>query len=329
MKVSDFDYILPDELIAQNPVEPRDTSRLMILNRKSRNIEHRIFRDIVEYLNPKDLLVLNNTRVIPARLFAKKANSTIEVLLVEKIGTNLWNCMVKPGKKVKPGDILNFETFTAECLSKADQGMRTLKFETTDEDLLKLGEAPLPPYVHSKIPIERYQTIYAKINGAIASPTAGLHFTEELLRKIKSIGVTVTEITLHVGIGTFRPVKTQFVQDHKMHPERYQISQDTVKLIEKTKRSGGRVIATGTTVVRALEEYGINGKLEGETRLFIYPPFNFKIVDAMITNFHLPKSTLLMLVAAFAGYDFIMEAYREAIEKRYRFYSFGDAMFIT
>ncbi|MEJ5228996.1 MAG: tRNA preQ1(34) S-adenosylmethionine ribosyltransferase-isomerase QueA [Pseudothermotoga sp.] len=328
MKLSDFDYQLPEELIAQVPAEPRDSSRLMVLHRDTGSIEHKIFRQIVEYLQPKDLLVLNNTRVIPARFFAKKGASTIEVFLIGKKENDLWECMVKPGKKVKPGDLLSFGRFTAKCLDRTKDGTRILKFDIPDDELLTYGEAPLPPYVHNKVSLERYQTVYAKVDGAVAAPTAGLHFTEQLIQRIREQGVQITEITLHVGIGTFRPVKTENIIEHKIHSENYEIPHETLTLIEQSKASGGRVIAVGTTVVRALEEYARSGKIKGQTSLFIYPPFEFRIVDALVTNFHLPRSTLLMLVSAFAGYDFIMKAYQEAVKERYRFYSFGDAMLI-
>ncbi|MGJ8454862.1 tRNA preQ1(34) S-adenosylmethionine ribosyltransferase-isomerase QueA [Pseudothermotoga sp. U03pept] len=328
MKLSDFDYQLPEELIAQIPAEPRDSSRLMVLHRDKGSIEHRIFRQIIEYLQPKDLLVLNNTRVIPARFFAKKGTSTIEVFLLKKAENDVWECMVKPGKKVKPGDLLTFEGFTARCLDRTDDGTRILRFDIPDDKLLTYGEAPLPPYVHNKVSLERYQTVYAKVDGAVAAPTAGLHFTEQLIQRIKERGVQITEITLHVGIGTFRPVKTENIAEHKIHSESYEISSETLSLISQSKAIGGRVIAVGTTVVRALEEYARSGKVKGHTSLFIYPPFEFRIVDALVTNFHLPKSTLLMLVSAFAGYDLIVRAYQEAIKERYRFYSFGDAMLI-
>ncbi len=236
--------------------------------------------------------------------------------------------MVKPGKKVKPGDVLSFGDFTALCVDRTQEGTRILKFDATDDKILSIGNAPLPPYVHSKIPLDRYQTVYAKVNGAVAAPTAGLHFTHELMDRIRKQGVNIAEITLHVGIGTFRPVKTEDITQHRIHSEIYNIPTRTLNLIEDTKSSGGRVIAVGTTVVRTLEQYALNGRTEGETTLFIYPPYDFKIVDVLLTNFHLPKSTLLMLVAAFAGYEFTMHAYQEAIRQRYRFYSFGDAMLI-
>ncbi|AEH51155.1 tRNA preQ1(34) S-adenosylmethionine ribosyltransferase-isomerase QueA [Pseudothermotoga thermarum] len=328
MKLSNFDYHLPEELIAQHPVEPRDSSRLMVVNRKTKTFEHRIFRDIVEYLYPKDLLVLNNTRVIPARLFAFKNNAKIEVFLVEKVKTSLWKCMVKPGKKVKVGDILDFEGFQGKCIDRLPDGLRLIEFNANDDEILSHGHTPLPPYVKTNVEMERYQTVYAKYNGSVAAPTAGLHFTESLLENIKSKGVKVVELTLHVSVGTFRPVKTEDITKHTIYPEYYSIPDEVVQEINNTKLNGGRVIAVGTTVVRALETYALTKQTAGKTDLFIYPPFEFKIVDCLVTNFHLPKSTLLMLVVAFAGYDLIMNAYQEAIKLRYRFYSFGDAMLI-
>ncbi|MFN3283285.1 MAG: tRNA preQ1(34) S-adenosylmethionine ribosyltransferase-isomerase QueA [Pseudothermotoga sp.] len=328
MKLSDFDYHLPEELIAQIPAEPRDTSRLMVLHRETKVIEHKVFRQIIDYLEPKDLLVVNNTRVIPARLFARRNDSIVEIFLLRKVDDFVWNCMVKPGKKVKPGDELSFGDFTATCIERTQEGTRILKFSAADEKILGMGNVPLPPYVHSKISLDRYQTVYAKIDGAVAAPTAGLHFTEHLINQLKDYGVNFAEITLHVGAGTFRPVKTEDITQHRIHSEVYCIPSQTIDLIKYTKAIGKRVIAVGTTVVRALEQYAIDGKTQGETSLYIYPPFEFKIIDALVTNFHLPKSTLLMLVSAFAGHDFTMQAYQEAIKERYRFYSFGDAMMI-
>lgn len=329
MKLSDFDYHLPEELIAQTPIEPRDSSRLMVVHRKSGKIEHRIFREVVEYLSPGDVLVLNNTKVIPARLFGQLENRQIEILLVEKVGERSWRCLVKPAKKIKPSVTVKLsDGIEAKCMERYDEGLRLIEFNVDDEVLLKLGEAPIPPYVRTKIPLERYQTIYAKVTGSIAAPTAGFHFTETLLQKIRSLGVKVLEITLHVGIGTFRPVKTENIEQHRMHSERYCIPPEVVETIKDAKSQGRRVVAVGTTVVRTLETFARTNVAEGETDLFIYPPFEFKLVDALITNFHLPRSTLLMLVTAFAGYDLMMKSYREAVEKRYRFYSFGDAMLI-
>lgn len=329
MKVSDFDYELPEELIAQTPIEPRDSSRLMVVHRASGSIEHRIFREILEYLTCNDVLVLNNSKVIPARLFGQLENRQVEILLVQKVNERVWKCLVRPGKKIKPKVVVQLnEGIVARCLDKCEEGMRLIEFSVNDEELLRMGEAPIPPYVRTKIPLERYQTVYAKVAGSVAAPTAGFHFTETLLERIRSLGVKIVEITLHVGIGTFRPVKTENVEEHRMHAERYSIPLDVVETIEKAKSEGGRIIAVGTTVARTLETFARTNLREGETDLFIYPPFEFKIVDALITNFHLPRSTLLMLVAAFAGYELTMKAYKEAVEKRYRFYSFGDAMFI-
>ncbi|MEN3007837.1 tRNA preQ1(34) S-adenosylmethionine ribosyltransferase-isomerase QueA [Pseudothermotoga sp.] len=329
MKLSDFDYHLPEELIAQTPMEPRDSSRLMVVHRKSGEIEHRIFREIVEYLSPGDALVLNNTKVIPARLFGQLEDRQIEILLIEKVGERLWKCLARPAKKMKPGVVVHLNAeIVAKCIERLHEGLRLIEFNVDDETILKLGEAPIPPYVRAKIPLERYQTVYAKVAGSVAAPTAGFHFTEALLEKIRSMGVRVLEVTLHVSIGTFRPVKTERIEQHKMHSERYFIPLDVVENIKHAKSEGRKVIAVGTTVVRTLETFARTNITEGETDLFIYPPFEFKLVDALITNFHLPRSTLLMLVAAFAGYDLTMNAYREAVEKRYRFYSFGDAMLI-
>ncbi len=329
MKLSDFDYELPEELIAQQPAEPRDSSRLMVIDRQTGQIKHRIFRDIVEYLNPNDVIVLNNTKVIPARLFALKNGSQMEVFLVERVNPSEWKCMVKPGKKVKPGDTLQFEGFLARCLERLPDGLRLMKFEVSDEELLKRGCTPLPPYIkRTNIELERYQTVYAKHNGSIAAPTAGLHFTQSLLEKIRSMGTKIAEVTLHVSIGTFRPVKTEDITKHTIYPEYYYIPDQAAELINHAKITGGKVVAVGTTVVRTLETYAITKEKAGRTELFIYPPFEFKVVDRLVTNFHLPKSTLLMLVAAFAGYDLTMHAYREAVKLRYRFYSFGDAMLI-
>ncbi|KAF2957649.1 S-adenosylmethionine:tRNA ribosyltransferase-isomerase [Thermotoga sp. Ku-13t] len=329
MKLSDFDYYLPEELIAQIPVEPRDSSRLMVVHRDTGLIEHRIFRDIIEYLKPGDVLVLNNSKVIPARLFGHINEKQIEILLVQKVGEKTWKCLVRPAKKFKPGVLAHLSSgIVAKCLDRCEEGMRLIEFNVDDEELLKVGEAPIPPYVKTKIPLERYQTVYAKVVGSIAAPTAGFHFTETLLEKIRSMGVQTVEVTLHVGIGTFRPVKTENIEQHRMHSEKYSIPPRVVEIIRQAKSQGHRIIAVGTTVVRTLESFARTNLTEGETDLFIYPPFEFKIVDALITNFHLPRSTLLMLVCAFAGHQLIMNAYQEAVKQRYRFYSFGDAMFI-
>lgn len=334
MKVSEFDYELPPELIAQEPVEPRDASRLMVLHRKTKKIEHRIFREIVEYLEPDDLLVLNVSKVIPARLYArKKTGAHIEILLLDRLEEGIWRCLVKPGQKVKKGtELLIDNNLSAVCLDRSEDGTRILEFRPKNDDLiLKKGKAPLPPYIKKEVPLDRYQTVYAKENGSVAAPTAGLHFTPELIEKLKEKGVEFAEIVLHVGIGTFRPVKVEEVEKHRMHEEYYRVPREAVRKIRETKEKGKRVVAVGTTTVRTLETIARLPEQEeyaGKTDLFIYPPFEFKMVDALITNFHLPRSTLLMLVAAFAGKDFIMEAYREAVKRRYRFFSFGDAMLI-
>jgi len=333
MKISEFDYELPTELIAQEPVEPRDACRLMVLKRTTRSIEHRIFRDIVEYVEPEDLLVLNVSKVIPARLIAKKeTGATVEILLLERVREGVWKCLVKPGQRVKDGTKLFVGDLKAVCLGREEGGIRILEFSTAeDNEILRRGKAPLPPYVKKEVPLEKYQTVYAKEEGSVAAPTAGLHFTPELLSRLKEKGVKFAEVVLHVGIGTFRPVKVEEVEKHKMHEEYYKVPEETVEKIEETKKRGGRVVAVGTTVVRTLETIARLPKRKsyvGKTDLFIYPPFEFKMVDALITNFHLPRSTLLMLVCAFAGKDFVMEAYKEAVRQKYRFFSFGDAMLI-
>ncbi|MBT1247892.1 MULTISPECIES: tRNA preQ1(34) S-adenosylmethionine ribosyltransferase-isomerase QueA [unclassified Thermosipho (in: thermotogales)] len=333
MNVSSFDYFLPEELIAQSPVEPRDSSRLMVLNRKTREIEHKIFRDIIEYLKEGDLLVRNVTKVIPARLYGKKATGAkIEILLLEKVSEGVWEALVKPGSKVKKGTKIYFDD-ERYCICKdwAQEGARILEFNFSDDDLFRLGKAPLPPYIKNQIPFERYQTIYSREKGSVAAPTAGLHFTDELLEKIKESGIEFADLVLHVGLGTFRPVKVEDVREHKMHSERYYVPKETVKKINDTRKNGGRIIAVGTTSVRTLETIARLDKKEsyhGKTDIFIYPPFEFKLTDAIITNFHLPKSTLLMLVSAFAGREFILDAYNVAVKMKYRFFSLGDACFI-
>ncbi|PLV59289.1 tRNA preQ1(34) S-adenosylmethionine ribosyltransferase-isomerase QueA [Thermotoga sp. KOL6] len=334
MKVSEFDYELPPELIAQEPVEPRDSSRLMVLHRSTRRIEHRIFWEIVEYLNPGDLLVLNVSKVIPARLFGKKkTGANIEILLLERVENGVWKCLVRPGQKVKKGvEIIINGDLSAVCIERSEDGTRIMEFHPKDDEIIfEKGRTPLPPYIKKEVPLERYQTVYAKEEGSVAAPTAGLHFTTELMDKLKEKGVEFAEVILHVGIGTFRPVKAEEVEKHKMHEEFYRVPRETVKKIEETRRKSRRIVAVGTTTVRTLETIARLPKREeyvGKTDLFIYPPFEFKLVDALITNFHLPRSTLLMLVSAFAGKDFVMEAYREAVKRRYRFFSFGDAMLI-
>lgn len=334
MKLSDFDYYLPEELIAQTPADPRDSSRLMVLNRKEKTIEHRIFRDIVEYLKPGDLLVRNITKVIPARLYGvKETGARVEILLLEKISEGVWEALVKPGSKVKKGTkIILSEGVEVICKDYSQQGARILEFNCSDDKLFELGNAPLPPYIkNQKVPFERYQTVYSKETGSVAAPTAGLHFTEELLERLRNKGVEFADLILHVGLGTFRPVKVEDIREHKMHSERYYVPAETVKKIRETRKNKGRIIAVGTTSVRTLETIARLPNQEsyhGKTDIFIYPPFEFKLTDAIITNFHLPKSTLLMLVSAFAGKDFILEAYNTAVKMKYRFFSLGDACFI-
>lgn len=336
LRLSDYDYDLPEELIAQEPVEPRDASRLMVVNRKTGDISLCIFRDISNFLRVGDVLVLNNTKVIPARIYGRKeTGAKIEVLLLRKIGDKEYEALVKPGKRAKMGTKIYFsDNIYAEVLQKKEEGIFILQFSSEDieEILPKIGNIPLPPYI--KKPLRdpyRYQTVYAVKEGAVAAPTAGLHFTQELLNTLKEKGVEILYITLHVGLGTFRPVVVEDITKHKIDPEYFEVEEEVAKEINLAKKEGRRVIAVGTTVVRVLEAQGKSGKLEagrGLVDLFIYPGFEFKIIDGLITNFHLPKSTLLMLVAAFMGYDLMKRAYKKAIEERMRFYSFGDAMFI-
>ncbi len=339
MKVSDFNYELPEELIAQTPIKNRDESRLMILNKEKQNIEHKIFKDIIDYLEPGDVLVRNNTKVIPARLYGKKeTGANVEFLLLNNIERDIWECIVRPGNKLHVGAKVTFGQgiLTAEVLEIMDGGTRKVQFYYKgifNEILDKIGLMPLPPYIHEELKQkDRYQTVYAKYNGSAAAPTAGLHFTEELLEKIEQKGVNIANVTLHVGIGTFRPVKEETVEAHKMHSEHFYIKQEDVEKINETKKSGKRVIAVGTTSCRVLEtianENGIVKETEGDTKIFIYPGYKFKCIDGLITNFHLPQSTLLMLVSALAGKDYIMKAYKEAVKEKYRFFSFGDAMLI-
>lgn len=336
LKLSDYDYYLPEELIAQEPAEPRDTSRLMLVNRKTGEINITIFREIKNYLKAGDVLVLNNTKVIPARLYGKKeTGAKIEVLLLKKIGEGKYEALLKPGKRAKIGTKIHFlEDIYAEVVERNEEGIFVLKFSQEDLDkiLPEIGNIPLPPYI--KKPIDdpnKYQTVYAQKEGAVAAPTAGLHFTEELLKTLGEMGVEILYITLHVGLGTFRPVVVEDITKHKLDPEYFEVSDEVAEKINKAKEERRRVIAVGTTVTRVLEAQGRSGKVEpgsGLVDLFIYPGFEFKIIDGLITNFHLPKSTLLMLVAAFMGYDLMKKAYNKAIEERMRFYSFGDAMFI-
>ncbi len=341
MDISLFDYNLPKELIAGKPVEPRDAAKLLLLNRKTGKAEHKNFKDIIHYLKKGDVLVLNNTKVIPARLIGNfPTGGKVEIFLVKQIEKDTWEAIGKPGRRLKPGKKVIFDKdFYCEIVSTGEEGKRVVKFysETKSiiEKIYEVGHIPLPPYIEREDTEEdkrEYQTIYAKEEGAVAAPTAGLHFTEELLRKIEEKGIIIREVTLHVGLGTFRPVKVKNIEDHKIHYESYKISESTAKEIEKAKKEGRRIIAVGTTVVRTLEsgfeEDGKAANLEGSTNLFIYPGYKFKIVDALITNFHLPKSTLLMLVSAFTGREKVLNAYKEAINRNYRFFSYGDAMFI-
>lgn len=339
MKVADFNYDLPEELIAQTPMSKRDESRLMILDRKSKTIEHKVFKDILEFLRPGDCLVRNNTKVIPARLYGKKdTGANVEFLLLNRIEGDIWEVMVKPGRKILQGAKVSFGNglLEATVLEVLANGNRKVKFGYEgifNEILDKIGMMPLPPYIKEKLEEkDRYQTVYAKQEGSAAAPTAGLHFTEELLEKIKEKGVEIANVTLHVGIGTFRPVKVEMVEEHDMHSEHFYIKQEEAEKINRAKKSGNRVIAIGTTSCRVLEsvadEQGRLKETEADTRIFIYPGYQFKCVDALITNFHLPESTLIMLVSALAGKDYIMKAYEEAVKEKYRFFSFGDAMFI-
>lgn len=339
MKVSDFNYELPEELIAQTPIEKRDESRLMVLNKEKQTIEHKIFRNIVDYLEPGDVLVRNNTKVIPARLYGKKeTGANVEFLLLNNIEGDIWECIVRPGNKLHVGTKVIFGEglLKADILEVMPGGTRKVEFYYEgifNEILDKIGLMPLPPYIHEELKQkERYQTVYAKYNGSAAAPTAGLHFTEDLLKSLQEKGIIIANVTLHVGIGTFRPVKEETVETHEMHSEHYYIKQEDADKINQAKKNGKRVIAVGTTSCRVLEtvadENGDIKATEGDTQIFIYPGYQFKILDGLITNFHLPQSTLLMLVSALAEREYILKAYEEAVKERYRFFSFGDAMFI-
>ena len=340
MKVTEFDYVLPEELIAQTPIKKRDESRLMVLNRKEQTIEHKIFKDIIDYLKPGDVLVRNNTKVIPARLYGKKeTGAKVEFLLLNNIEGDIWESIVRPGNKLHVGTKVIFGDgiLEATILEVMPGGTRKVEFKYDgifNEILDKIGLMPLPPYIHESLKEkDRYQTVYAKYDGSAAAPTAGLHFTPELLEKIQEKDVEIANVTLHVGIGTFRPVKEDTVEEHKMHSEHFYIKQEDVDKINKAKQEGRRVIAVGTTSCRVLEsiadeETGMVKPIEDDTEIFIYPGYKFKCIDGLITNFHLPQSTLLMLVSALAGKHFIMKAYKEAVKEKYRFFSFGDAMFI-
>lgn len=340
MKVSDFDYELPEELIAQTPLADRPASRLLVLDKKSGEIAHKTFRDIISYLKPGDCLVLNDTKVIPARLYGEREDTgaPVEFLLLEQKNEDIWNVILKPGKKCKPGHIISFGDgkLKAEILEITEGGNRLVRFlyeGIFNEILSELGEMPLPPYIHEKLlDRDRYQTVYAKHDGSAAAPTAGLHFNEEMLEQVKAAGVELAFVTLHVGLGTFRPVKAEKVTEHLMHEEFYHLTEDAANTINETKKRGGRVICVGTTSTRVVEsiadEHGFVAPASGYTDIFIYPGYTFKCLDGLITNFHLPKSTLVMLVSALAGKEHILNAYREAVREKYRFFSFGDAMFI-
>ena len=340
MKVSDFNYDLPKELIAQHPYDKRDEARLMVLDKANKTINHRIFKNVIDYLNEGDCLVINNTKVIPARLYGKKETGAhVEFLLLKRIEGDTWEAIVRPGSKLKQGAKVFFGDgiLEATVLEVLENGNRKVEFKYDgifNEILDKVGMMPLPPYITeaSKEDNEKYQTVYAKYDGSAAAPTAGLHFTEELLDKIRAKGVSIANVTLHVGIGTFRPVKVENVEEHKMHSEHFYIKEEDVQKINIAKQSGHKVIACGTTSCRVLEsiadENGLVKAVEGDTDIFIYPGYKFKCVDCLITNFHLPESTLIMLVSTLAGKDFIMQAYDEAVKQRYKFFSFGDAMLI-
>ena len=341
MDVKDFDYDLPEELIAQDPLEDRSSSRLMVLDKKTGEVSHHIFKEIIKYLRPGDCLVLNNTKVIPARLYGVKEGTMakIEILLLKRKQNDVWETLVKPGKKAKPGTKIIFGDgiLTGEVIDVVEDGNRLIQFSYDgifEEILDKLGQMPLPPYItHQLKDKNRYQTVYAKYDGSAAAPTAGLHFTKELLNEVKEKGVDIAEVTLHVGLGTFRPVKVDNVLDHHMHSEFYMVSQEAADKINNAKKNGGRIISVGTTSTRTLEsaadENGMLHECSGWTDIFIYPGYKFKVIDCLITNFHLPQSTLVMLVSALAGREHILSAYKKAVEEKYRFFSFGDAMFIT
>ena len=339
MKLTDFDYDLPEELIAQTPVEPRNSSRLMVLDPVEKSIEHRHFYDLKEYLEPGDTLIFNDTRVMPARLLGWREGTggKVEVFLLRRIDGDTWETLVKPGRKAREGQVVRFsDELTCTVQETTDFGGRIVKFsyEGIFEEILdRLGETPLPPYIHEKLADrERYQTVYSREQGSAAAPTAGLHFTKEQMAELKEMGVNLGFVTLHVGLGTFRPVSVETVEEHVMHKEYYSISQETADLMKATKAAGKRVIAVGTTSIRTLESAATAvGEIAGRTdwtNIFIYPGYEFKIVDGIVTNFHLPKSTLIMLISAFAGREFVLKAYEQAVKERYRFFSFGDAMMI-
>lgn len=338
MKTSDFYYDLPQELIAQTPMEPRDMSRLMAIDKNTGEVEHKIFKDLIDYLRPGDCLILNDTRVIPARIYGvkKETGAVVEFLLLKQSENNVWECLCKPGKRAKIGTEFVFGDGIVECevVDITDDGNRKVQFKCDSKEIYtildKIGKMPLPPYITEELQNgELYQTVYSKELGSAAAPTAGLHFTEEMLKRIEDKGIKIGYVTLHVGLGTFRPVKVDDVKNHKMHSEHYHISKETADLINDTKKNGGRVIAVGTTSTRTLESVATkNGCIcedEDDTSIFIYPGYEFKCIDGLVTNFHLPESTLIMLISAFAGYDNVMNAYKIAVDEKYRFFSFGDA----
>ena len=341
MKTADFFYELPQELIAQTPVEPRDSSRLLVLDKNTGETENMIFRDLISLLNENDCLILNDTKVIPARIYGVKneTGAVVEFLLLKQRENNIWECLCKPGKRAKEGTSFTFGEGIVSCdvIGVTDDGNRIIRFNCDSKEIYnildKIGKMPLPPYITEELKNgSRYQTVYAKELGSAAAPTAGLHFTEDMLKKVREKGVKIGYVTLHVGLGTFRPVKVDDVTKHKMHSEHYYLPKETADLINETKKNGGRVISVGTTSTRTLESVatkcGCIKEDEDDTSIFIYPGYEFKCIDALVTNFHLPESTLIMLVSAFAGYDNTMNAYKKAVEERYRFFSFGDAMFI-
>lgn len=342
MKTSDFYYDLPQELIAQTPMVPRDMSRLMVIDKNTGEVEHKIFKDLIDYLRPGDCLILNDTRVIPARIYGvkKETGAVVEFLLLKQSENNVWECLCKPGKRAKIGTEFVFGDGIVECevIDVTEDGNRKVQFKCDSKEIYtildKIGKMPLPPYITEELQNgELYQTVYSKELGSAAAPTAGLHFTEEMLKKIEDKGIKIGYVTLHVGLGTFRPVKVDDVKNHKMHSEHYHISKETADLINDTKKNGGRVIAVGTTSTRTLESVATkNGCIcedEDDTSIFIYPGYEFKCIDGLVTNFHLPESTLIMLISAFAGYDNVMNAYKIAVKEKYRFFSFGDACFFT
>ena len=339
MNINEYDYDLPEKFIAQTPLLKRDESKLMIVDKKEGNLKHETFKNIIDYINSGDVLVLNDTKVLPARIFGVKeeTEAKMEVLLLKEVEEDTWNCLVKPGKRMKVGTIVKYgDNLTSECLEILDDGLYKLKFNYEGifiEILESIGAMPLPPYIHEELKEnDRYQTVYANNLGSAAAPTAGLHFTKELLNSLKEKGVIITYVTLHVGLGTFRPVSVEKITDHKMHSEWYSMTSETADILNNAKANGNKIYAVGTTSVRTLEsvwkEHGTFKECSGNTEIFIYPPYEYKTIDGLITNFHLPKSTLLLLVSALSSKEIIMNAYEEAKKNEYRFFSFGDAMFI-